>query len=56
MLVFKVEAEGDTIYVKGDTKEEALLVFRKHMGDWIPENAMTWKGPMKLPKGQQAFE
>lgn len=53
--VFQVKAEGDTIYVKGETKEEAANVLLKHMGP-IPESLLKWKGPMKLPRGQTAFE
>lgn len=55
MTVFQVKAEGDTIYVKGETREEAAEVLLKHMGP-IPESLLKWKGPMKLPKGQTAFE
>jgi len=49
--VFQVKAEGDTIYVRGTTVEEARVVLFKHMGP-IPESILAWKGPMALPRGQ----
>jgi len=52
--VFRVEAQGDTLYIKADTIAEAQLVLRRHIGD-IPESLLSWSGPMPLPDGEESL-
>lgn len=52
--VFRVDAQGDTLYIDAFTRVEAALVLRRHMGD-IPESLLTWSGPMRLPEGEEAL-
>lgn len=52
--VFKVVAQGDTLYIEALTRVEAQLILRQHMGD-IPESLLTWSGPMPLPQDEEAL-
>ena len=52
--VFRVDAQGDTIYIDAFTSVEARLILKRHMGD-IPESLLTWSGPMPLPDGEEAL-
>ena len=51
MKKFKFEAEGDTVYVKGDSLEDAKRRFAKVFGE-IPESFLTITEIEKLPKGE----
>jgi hypothetical protein len=52
--VFRVDAEGDTLYIDAPTIERARDILRQHMGE-IPESLLTWRGPVPLPPGEEAF-
>lgn len=52
--VFKVEAEGDTLYIDAPTREDAQLVLDRRMG-YIPSSILTWSGPMPLPADEEAL-
>jgi hypothetical protein len=52
--VFRVEAQGDTMYIDAFTRVEAQLILRRHMGD-IPESLLSWSGPMPFPAGEEAL-
>lgn len=52
--VFKVEAQGDTVYIDAFTRVEAQLILKQYMGD-IPESLLTWSGPIPLPDGEEAL-
>ena len=52
--VFRVEAEGDTLYIKAFTLVEAKAIFVGHMGE-VPDPLLTWSGPVQLPEGEEAL-
>lgn len=52
--VFRVEAQGDVLYIDAFTLVEAKLVLRQRMGD-IPESLLAWSGPVPLPAGEEAL-
>lgn len=52
--VFKVEAQGDTIYIDAATRAEAESILRRHMGD-VPASLLTWSGPVPLPDDEEAL-
>ena len=50
--IFKVEAQGDTLYIQAPTKEDAHLQLTEKIGS-IPERLLTWSEVKKLPKGEE---
>ena len=50
--IFKVEAQGDTLYIQAPTKEDAHLQLTEKIGP-IPERLLTWTEVTKLPKGEE---
>ena len=52
--VFRVEAQGDVLYIDAFTLVEAKLILHQHMGD-IPESLLAWSGPLPLPAGEEAL-
>ncbi len=50
--VFRVDAEGDTIYIDARTREEARDILEQHMGG-IPEELLKWSGPVALPTDEE---
>jgi hypothetical protein len=52
MKIFKVEAQGDTLYILARTQEEAKIELSEKIG-YIPESLLTWSEVKKLPKGEE---
>lgn len=50
--IFKVEAEGDTLYIQAPTKEDAHLQLTEKIGN-IPEELLTWSEIKGLPKDEE---
>jgi hypothetical protein len=50
--IFKIEAEGDTIYLQAETLAQAKVQLENKMGQ-IPEELLTWTEIKKLPKGEE---
>ena len=51
-MIFKVEAQGDTLYIKAPTLEDAKLQLTEKIGP-IPERLLKWSEVKKLPKGEE---
>lgn len=52
MKIFKVEAQGDTLYIRAPHKSDALRQLEEFAGP-IPSSLLTWTEIAKLPKGEQ---
>jgi len=52
MAIYKVEACGDTVYIKADSKQLAKNELFTHMGV-IPENLLKWSEVEVLPEGEE---
>jgi hypothetical protein len=52
MKIFKVEAEGDTMYIQAPDKDSARVRLFKFTGE-MPENLLTWSEVDALPKGEE---
>jgi hypothetical protein len=50
--IFKVEAQGDTLYIQAPTQEDAHLQLTEKIGP-IPDRLLTWGEVKKLPKGEE---
>lgn len=50
--IFKVEAEGDTVYIEAVDKETAKARLTEIMGP-IPASMLRWSSVDKLPKGEE---
>ncbi len=50
--IFKVEAEGDTVYIEAVDKDEAKARLTEIMGP-IPASLLKWSTVAKLPKGEE---
>lgn len=55
MSYFRVEAHGDTVYVKCDDGRDVPDVLRKFLG-YIPEGEYEVTQVAKLPAGEEALE
>jgi hypothetical protein len=51
-MIWKVEAEGDTVYVRGETLDEAERKFNDAFG-FIPEQLVTWMIVSDIPDGEE---
>jgi len=51
-MIFKVEAEGDTIFVEAETQAEAQKKLDDVFGT-IPKNLITWTEDVQLPEGEE---
>jgi hypothetical protein len=49
--IFKIEAQGDTVYVQASNQEEACDQLTEFMGP-IPHDLLTFSEIKKLPKGE----
>lgn len=54
MLTWKVEAEGDTVYVQDDTLDQAEVKFENAFGV-IPKKLVKWTLIDELPEGQETI-
>jgi hypothetical protein len=54
MLTWKVEAEGDTVYVEAETLDQAEKLF-EHAFGVIPKKLVKWTKIDSLPNGEEAI-
>lgn len=54
-MLFKVEAQGDTVYVRCDDGRDVPDILRKWMGN-IPEGLYEVTKVDRLPAGEEALE
>jgi hypothetical protein len=54
-MIWKVEAEGDTVYVEADDIDEAEKKFQKYFGK-IPKRMMKWTVVDKIPEGEETIK
>lgn len=52
MAYFKIEAQGDTVYVEAPTEQGAIDRLTAMMGS-IPRSLLTITAVAKLPKGEE---
>lgn len=52
MKIFKIEAEGDVVYIRADDQDSARIRLTAAMGP-IPESLLTWTEVKKLPPGEE---
>jgi hypothetical protein len=52
MKIFKVEAQGDTLYIQANHQSDALRQLEEFSGP-IPSSLLTWSEVKKLPKGEE---
>jgi hypothetical protein len=52
MKIFKVEAEGDTLYIQAKTLRAAQDKFTSVMGD-VPSGLLSWSEVGSLPEGEE---
>lgn len=50
--IFRVKAQGDTLYIRAPTLDGAKLRLVEAMGV-IPERLLSWSEVKKLPKGEE---
>jgi hypothetical protein len=50
--IFKVEAEGDVVYIEAEDKKAATARLTEVMGP-IPASLLKWSSVDKLPKGEE---
>ena len=50
-IIWKIEAQGDVIYISGDI-DAAEIKFRDSFG-YVPEKLMTWTKVDELPEGEE---
>ena len=51
-MIWKVEAEGDTVFVRGATIDEAEHKFENAFG-FIPKKLVTWTEVDDIPDGEE---
>jgi hypothetical protein len=54
-MIYKVEAEGDTLYIVATDKHQAEARLAEVMGGSIPSNLLTWTIIDELPDGKEAL-
>jgi len=52
MQIYKIEAEGDTVYVQGETIGAAERKFENAFG-FIPKKLVTWTKVDELPADEE---
>lgn len=50
--IFKVEAQGDTLYIRANHQSDALRQLEEFTGP-IPSSLCTWSEIAKLPSGEE---
>jgi hypothetical protein len=53
--LFKVEAQGDTLYIRAEHQSDALRQLEEFCGP-IPSSLLKWSEISKLPKGETVLE
>lgn len=51
-LIWRIEAEGDTVFVRGETIDQAERKFENAFG-FIPKKLVTWTKVDVLPDGEE---
>ena len=51
MKIFKVEAQGDTLYIRANHQSDAFRQLEEFSGP-IPSELLTWSEVKKLPKNE----
>ena len=54
LLTWKVEAQGDTIYIQAPTFDDAELKFIEAFGR-VPKKLVTWTQIDSIPEGEEAI-
>jgi hypothetical protein len=52
--IFRVTAEGDTIYIAAFCLEDAKRVFQRHFGD-VPDLLLRWKVVNGVPEDEDVL-
>ena len=52
MTIYKVELEGDEMYIEADTKEAAKARLKTFTGE-IPDSLLTWTENVELPEDEE---
>jgi hypothetical protein len=52
MKIFKVEAQGDTLYIRANHQSDALRQLEEFSGP-IPASLLKWSEVDKLPSGEE---
>lgn len=52
LKIFKVEAQGDVLYIQANHQSDALRQLEESMGP-IPSSLLTWSEVVKLPEGEE---
>lgn len=52
MKIFKVEAEGDTLYIQAESQKAARKQLHDKIG-YVPDGMLTWSEVESLPEGQE---
>lgn len=52
--IFRVTAEGDTIYIAAFCREDAEKVFKRYFGD-MPAALVTWKLVPEAPEDEDVL-
>ena len=51
-MIYKIEAEGDAVYVEATDERKALARFTERIGP-VPRSLLTISVVKKLPKGEE---
>ena len=51
--IFKMEAQGDTMYVRAENETEARGELTQAIGEEIPESLLTISEVTELPEGEE---
>jgi hypothetical protein len=52
LKIFKVEAQGDVLYIQAEHQADALCKLEEAMGP-IPSHLVTWSEVAKLPANEE---
>jgi hypothetical protein len=53
--IFRVKAQGDTIYIGAFCREDAEKVFRRFVGDDFPASLASWKVVTSVPEDEEVL-
>ncbi len=51
-MIFKVEAQGDTLYIEAESRAEASKQFQEKIGP-VPQSMLTWTDNVELPEDEE---
>jgi hypothetical protein len=55
LQIFKVEAEGDTMYIRAENLTCARKILKQQVGP-IPESMLKWTEVDELPEGEESLQ